>query len=107
MAWPFSAIRTCARLSDQGASALEGEIRTDRIQVAEKLPTEALLVQHFQMSLTVVCEAIARVRPLGVLGSRQGSGVYVLAPSIKPLQFDVPLTEPQIEQLRQTFGAHW
>ena len=88
---PFSAVKPSAKLSDQVASALEAEIRAGRIQAAQKLPTEAVLAQQFQVSRTVVREAISRLKSLGLVDSRQGSGVYVLAPGIEPLQFDVPL----------------
>ncbi|MGJ2409024.1 FadR/GntR family transcriptional regulator, partial [Salmonella enterica subsp. enterica serovar Paratyphi A] len=91
MSSPISAVKPHARLTDQVASALEAEIRAGRIQAAEKLPTEAVLAQQFQVSRTVVREAISRLKSLGLVDSRQGSGVYVLAPGIEPLQFDVPL----------------
>ncbi|MDP3229496.1 MAG: FadR/GntR family transcriptional regulator [Acidovorax sp.] len=90
MSAPFSALKPSARLSDQVASALEAEIRAGRIQAAEKLPTEAVLAQQFQVSRTVVREAISRLKSLGLVDSRQGSGVYVQAPGIEPLQFDLP-----------------
>ncbi|MFN7155378.1 MAG: FadR/GntR family transcriptional regulator [Acidovorax sp.] len=92
MSSPFSALKPSARLSDQVASALEAEIRAGRIQAAEKLPTEAVLAQQFQVSRTVVREAISRLKSLELVDSRQGSGVYVLAPGIEPLQFDLPHT---------------
>lgn len=90
MSSPFSAIKPSVRLSDQVASTLEAEIRAGRIQAAAKLPTEAVLAQQFQVSRTVVREAISRLKSLGLVDSRQGSGVYVLAPGIEPLQFDLP-----------------
>lgn len=90
MSTPFSALKPSAKLSDQVASALEAEIRAGRIQAAEKLPTEAVLAQQFQVSRTVVREAISRLKSLGLVDSRQGSGVYVQAPGIEPLQFTLP-----------------
>ena len=77
MSSPFSAVKPSAKLSDQVASALEAEIRAGRIQAAQKLPTEAVLAQQFQVSRTVVREAISRLKSLGLVDSRQGSGVYV------------------------------
>ncbi|MCM2345887.1 FadR/GntR family transcriptional regulator [Acidovorax soli] len=90
MSSPFSAIKPGIKLSDQVASALEAEIRAGRIQAAEKLPTEAALAQQFQVSRTVVREAVSRLKSLGLVDSRQGSGVYVQAPGIEPLHFDLP-----------------
>jgi len=90
MSSPFSAIKPGIKLSDQVASALEAEIRAGRIQAAQKLPTEAALAQQFQVSRTVVREAVSRLKSLGLVDSRQGSGVYVQAPGIEPLHFDLP-----------------
>ena len=110
MSSPFSAVKPSAKLSDQVASALEAEIRAGRIQASDKLPTEAVLAQQFQVSRTVVREAISRLKSLGLVDSRQGSGVYVLAPGIEPLQFDVPLAASreavmQIVEVRRALEA--
>ncbi len=90
MSSPFSAVKPGLKLADQVASALEAEIRAGRIQAAEKLPTEATLAQQFQVSRTVVREAVSRLKSLGLVDSRQGSGVYVQAPGIEPLHFEMP-----------------
>lgn len=110
MSSPFSAVKPSAKLSDQVASALEAEIRAGRIQAAQKLPTEAALAQQFQVSRTVVREAISRLKSLGLVDSRQGSGVYVLAPGIEPLHFDLPLAASreavmQIVEVRRALEA--
>ncbi|MBU4610147.1 FadR family transcriptional regulator [Achromobacter sp. GG226] len=89
MSSPFSAIKPGIKLADQVASALETAIRTGRIQAEEKLPTEVVLAQQFQVSRTVVREAISRLKSLGLVESRQGSGMYARAPGIEPLQFDL------------------
>ncbi len=90
MSSPFSAVKPSLKLADQVASTLETEIRAGRIQASEKLPTEAALAQQFEVSRTVVREAISRLKSLGLVDSRQGSGVYVKAPGIEPLHFDLP-----------------
>ena len=82
MSSPFSAVKPSLKLADQVASTLETEIRAGRIQASEKLPTEAALAQQFEVSRTVVREAISRLKSLGLVDSRQGSGVYVKAPGI-------------------------
>lgn len=79
MSSPFSAVKPSAKLSDQVASALEAEIRAGRIQAAEKLPTEAVLAQQFQVSRTVVREAISALRARGLVVTRQGAGAFVSA----------------------------
>ncbi len=46
-------------------------------QAGEKLPPEAVLAPEFGVSRTVEREAISRLKHEGLLGSRQGSGVFV------------------------------
>ena len=89
MSSPFSAIKPSIKLSDQVASALEAEIRAGRIQAAEKLPTEAVLAQQFQVSRTVVREAISRLQASGLVETRHGIGTFVLdTPSTTGLRID-------------------
>ena len=84
----FQTITPGARLSDQVAEALAAEIRAGRLPVGAKLPTEAVLVAQFAVSRTVVREAVSRLKSLGLVDSRQGSGVYVREKSFQPLNFD-------------------
>ena len=95
MTSPFSAIKPGIKLADQVASALEAEIRTGRLQTAQKLPTEAVLAQQFGVSRTVVREAISRLKSLGLVDSRQGSGVFVQALGVEPLDFAIPHAAPK------------
>lgn len=84
----FSPVFSGARLSDQVAEQLGAEIRQGRLVPGDKLPTEARLVEQFAVSRTVVREAVARLKSLGLVASRQGSGVFVSAKlPITPLQF--------------------
>lgn len=84
----FKPTATGARLSDQVADALAAEIRDGRLVAGDKLPTEAALVLRFGVSRTVVREALSRLKSLGLVESRQGSGVYVRAAGPSPLNFD-------------------
>lgn len=71
------------------ADALGAEIRSGRLAPGAKLPTEAALVMRYQVSRTVVREALSRLKSLGLVESRQGSGVYVRADGpVEPLRFD-------------------
>ena len=78
-----------ARLSEQLADALATEIRQGRLATGERLPTEAALVERFKVSRSVVREALSRLKSLGLIDSRQGSGVFVreIMP-FEPLHFD-------------------
>jgi GntR family transcriptional repressor for pyruvate dehydrogenase complex len=84
----FNSIVPGAHLSDQVAEALAAEIRTGRLAVGDKLPTEAALVTQFSVSRTVIREAVSRLKSLGLVDSRQGSGMYVKDAGFAPLHFD-------------------
>ncbi len=84
----FKSVTPGAHLSDQVADALTAEIRAGRLAVGDKLPTEAALVEQFSVSRTVVREAVSRLKSLGLVDSRQGSGVYVRDAGFSPLNFD-------------------
>jgi GntR family transcriptional repressor for pyruvate dehydrogenase complex len=84
----FQSVVPGAQLSDQVAEALSSEIHSGRLGVGEKLPTEAELVEQFGVSRTVVREAVSRLKSLGQVESRQGSGVFVRAAGFSPLNFD-------------------
>ncbi len=88
MSSSFTSLTPSASLSDQVAQALGMEIRELRLLEGDKLPTEAALVKQFGVSRTVVREAISRLKSLGLVESRQGSGAFVKALGFSPLQFD-------------------
>lgn len=89
MSQNFTPVSTGARLSDQVAEQLEAEIRRGALVPGDKLPTEARLVAQFHVSRTVVREAVSRLKSLGLVDSRQGSGVFVSAQaSFAPLHFE-------------------
>ncbi|MDO8449844.1 MAG: FadR/GntR family transcriptional regulator [Rhodoferax sp.] len=88
MSAQFKPITPGAYLSDQVADVLAIEIRAGRLALGDKLPTEAALVDQFSVSRTVVREAVSRLKSLGLVDSRQGSGVYVKEVGFSPLNFD-------------------
>lgn len=89
MTTSFSPVVSADRLSVQVAQRLANEIREGRLAPGDKLPTEAQLVAQFQVSRTVVREALSRLKSLGLVTSRQGSGVYVdQSAAFEPLNFD-------------------
>ena len=85
----FNPVAAEARLPEQVADALAADIRTGRLAAGGKLPAQAVLATHFLVSRTVVREAVSRLKSLGLVDSRQGSGVYVNEPGFSPLNFDV------------------
>ena len=84
----FQSVVPGVHLSDQVAEALSTEIRSERLAAGDKLPTEAALVEQFGVSRTVVREAVSRLKSLGLVDSRQGSGVFVRSGGFSPLNFD-------------------
>lgn len=88
MAASFSSVSPGDYLSDKVAGVLAARIRAGRLVPGEKLPTEAVLVEQFAVSRTVVREAMSRLKSLGLVDSRQGSGVFVKAAGFSPLNFD-------------------
>jgi GntR family transcriptional repressor for pyruvate dehydrogenase complex len=88
----FKPITPGAYLSDQVANVMAVEIRAGRLLAGHKLPTEATLVNQFSVSRTVVREAMSRLKSLGLVESRQGSGVFVKEVGFSPLNFDAKST---------------
>ena len=111
MTTQFSPVTSGARLSDQVAQQLAAEIAAGRLGAGEKLPPESRLVEQFEVSRTVIREAVSRLKSLGLVDSRQGSGVYVTAsPPYAPLNFDSRHTESreavvQMAEVRRALEA--
>lgn len=87
----FKSLNPSAPLSDQVAQAISREIKTARLTQGDKLPTEAVLATQFGVSRTVIREAVSRLKSLGLVESRQGSGVFVKPAGFSPLHFDARL----------------
>jgi GntR family transcriptional regulator, transcriptional repressor for pyruvate dehydrogenase complex len=77
------ALRVGTRLSEQLADALIVGIRDGQLQPGQRLPTEAALVERFGVSRTVVREALSRLKTLGLVESRQGSGAFIREPGAR------------------------
>jgi GntR family transcriptional repressor for pyruvate dehydrogenase complex len=61
---------------------LREAILSGALKQGDKLPSEAGLTQEYQVSRTVIREAIASLRADGLLEARHGVGVFVLAPTV-------------------------
>ncbi len=85
----FKPVPATHRLSVQVAEQLAAAIRKGKLKQGDKLPTEAQLVAQFEVSRTVVREALSRLKSLGMIESQQGSGIYVSTQTtFQPLNFD-------------------
>ena len=60
--------------------ALEADIRQGQLPTGQKLPTESALMSRFEVSRTVVREAISRLQASGLVETRHGVGTFVLVP---------------------------
>ena len=73
--------------------SLGDRIRDGRLALGDKLPTEAAIMAEFEVSRTVVREAISKLQASGLVETRHGIGTFVLglgqAPGFKitPEQF--------------------
>lgn len=66
--------------------ALESDIRDSRLVVGHKLPTESELAERFEVSRTVVREAISRLQASGLVETRHGVGTFVCEPNpVEPI----------------------
>ncbi|MFB9885471.1 amidohydrolase family protein [Balneatrix alpica] len=72
-------LRRNTGLADELALTLESRIRDGQLPVGSKLPSEHQLCQEYGISRNVVREAMARLKSNGLVESRQGAGVFVLA----------------------------
>lgn len=105
---PASAV-VRGNLTDQVAAQITNDILTQVIPPGGRLPTENALCDRFGVSRTVVREAIARLKSEGLVASRQGSGVYVLAENPqRPFRLAPNLSDSsdeilQVVELRMAF----
>lgn len=62
----------------------ENKIRQGLLAAGDKLPTESALVRSYDVSRTVVREAISRLQAAGLAETRHGIGTFVLATRQEP-----------------------
>lgn len=66
-----------SRLSAQVAEQIQNLILQNKLQVGDRLPAERELTEHFQVSRTVIREAIRILEAKGLLESLGGNGTFV------------------------------
>ena len=66
--------------------SLGDRIRDGRLAVGDKLPTEAAIMAEFDVSRTVVREAISKLQASGLVETRHGIGTFVLGMTKPRLQ---------------------
>jgi GntR family transcriptional repressor for pyruvate dehydrogenase complex len=65
------------RLADKAYSRIVEIIKNDKLDVGDRLPSEAQLAASFGMSRTVVREALIRLVSDGITEARRGAGSFV------------------------------
>ena len=75
-----SRLRRPRGLVNEIVESLAASIREGRMQPGEKLPTEAEIMVRFDVSRTVVREALSRLQASSLVETRHGIGTFVLAP---------------------------
>jgi len=88
-------------LSTVVAESLAEKIRSGRLQPGAQLPTEAELCAEYDVSRTVVREAVARLRSEGMVVPQQGRGMFVSQTPV-PRNFSIP--EEALRTLPETIA---
>jgi GntR family transcriptional repressor for pyruvate dehydrogenase complex len=74
--------RRARGLVNEVMESLATSIRDGTIKPGDKLPTESEIVANFDVSRTVVREAISRLQASRLVETRHGVGTFALAPSL-------------------------
>ena len=83
----FSPVTLPPSRTAQLVDHLGTDIRSGRYKPSERLPTEQELMARFDVSRTVVREAVASLKAEGLIVTRQGSGAFVAQnPTGKPFR---------------------
>jgi DNA-binding FadR family transcriptional regulator len=67
-------------LVDEIVKGLTGNIRDGLLKPGDKLPTEAAIMARFDVSRTVVREALSKLQASGMVETRHGIGTFVIEP---------------------------
>jgi DNA-binding FadR family transcriptional regulator len=83
--------------------ALTERIKSEQYQPGDQIPTEKDLIEEFNVSRTVVREAIANLKASGLVSTHQGKGAFVLeqggVPSFRISDDKLALAEDLLEAL--------
>ena len=82
--------------------SLGQKIRSGQLVPGQKLPTESAIVDEFQVSRTVVREAISRLQASGMVQTRHGIGTFVVGVGESP---GFRITPEQMGTLRDVIAV--
>ena len=69
-------------------ASLGERVQQGQLQTGDKLPSESEIMAQFEVSRTVVREALSRLQAAGAVETRHGIGTFVL-PARDPLNFSL------------------
>jgi len=85
------------READRLVEAVIERVRAGQLRPGQRLPSEESLGGEFQVSRTVVREALQQLKARGVVRSRRGSGTYVEAGRLDQLSDSLSLYSDRID----------
>lgn len=94
--------RVRGSLVKQVSENLRSEITSRRFEVGDKLPSQSELTKRFDVSRTVVREAIASLQADGLVESHQGAGVFIVAHATQSLFPFQSIDHERISSLLET-----
>src|SRR6201985_843190 len=90
-------------LTDRITSLLRDDIVRGKYEPGEQLPAGKDLGEAFGVSITVIREALSRLKSDGLIASHQGKGVFV-EDDTRARRFLLPTSEGSGPSLRPFFG---
>ncbi|HWU72267.1 MAG TPA: FCD domain-containing protein [Sphingomonas sp.] len=90
-----------SRLADRAYTGIVEIINRDRLEVGDRLPSEARLAELFGISRTIVREALVRLASDGITEARRGAGSFVKRRPSERLVAHMPM-----EELSATLGSY-
>ncbi|WP_066587564.1 FadR/GntR family transcriptional regulator [Sphingomonas pruni] len=90
-----------SRLADRAYTGIVEIINRNRLEVGDRLPSEAALAEMFGISRTIVREALVRLASDGITEARRGAGSFVKRRPSERLVAHMPM-----EELSSTLGSY-
>ncbi len=97
----WNALATKARLGDRLSQHMAALIECGEFGEGERLPAESDLASRFGVSRPVIREALSRLRIMGVIISRKGSGSYVQKRADRPAEMQTAIGFGPLNSLAQ------
>ena len=91
-------------LTDQIAEVLRERVVSGNLAPGDRLPSEQQLAEAFEVSRTVIREAVARLKVEGLITTRQGLGAFVssgrFSPRLDATELDASMRVAYVFELR-------